>query len=281
MENRLGRGLEALIHDIDNQDAKRAGITTLRLEQILPNRYQPRKSIEIEALQELSESIRENGIIQPIIVTKTEDSEYELIAGERRLEAAKLAGLSEVPVIIRSVSAQEQLQLALIENIQREDLNAIDEAFAYQQLIDEFRMTHAQISQIIGKDRTTITNSLRLLRLSDPIRQMILAGTISAGHARAILTVEEEYRFAFAEYIILHNLSVRQAEKKAGSFPGKRTTAPVKQVKSLLITGMERQLTEALNSKTKIRDSSGKGKIIIEYSSREELNQLTKKLTSV
>lgn len=279
MNDRLGRGLDALIRDIDEQQMPNAGITTVPTNRIQPNKYQPRKRFDQAKLQELAASIRENGIIQPIIVTKTEDSEYELIAGERRLEAAKLAGLSEVPVIVRCVSHKEQLQLAIIENIQREDLNPIEEAVAYQQLINEFQMTHSQISEIMSKDRTTITNALRLLKLEPEIQNMIIEGKLSSGHARAILAVESEYQFAFAEYIVAKSLSVRFAEEKAKDFPELKLPAAVKTPKNLQIITLEKQLSQQLNFKTKIIEKNNKGKVVIEYKNKAEFEALINKLS--
>lgn len=280
MNDRLGRGLESLIRDIDEQHQPGTGITTLPIQRIQPNRYQPRKVFDPEKLNDLAESIRENGIIQPIVVTKTDDNDYELIAGERRLEAAKLAGLTDVPVIIRCVSPKEQLQLAIIENIQRENLNAIEEAHAYMQLMTDFNMTHEQISIIMAKNRTTITNSLRLLKLSAGIQDMISDGRLSPGHARAILSIPDEHQQAFAQYIIANALSVRVAEEKSKHFPEPKLTKAGKPAKNMLISSLEKQLSEYLNYKTKIEDKGGKGKIIIEYKSKDEFERLTSKLTS-
>ncbi|MBM4399117.1 MAG: ParB/RepB/Spo0J family partition protein [Candidatus Cloacimonetes bacterium] len=279
MNDRLGRGLEALIRDIDEKEQPKTGITTLPANRILPNSYQPRKHFDHDKLQELAASIRENGIIQPIIVTKTAESDYELVAGERRLEAAKLAGLTDVPVIVRSVSHKEQLQLALIENIQREDLDPIEEANAYLKLMNEFQMTHAQISDIIGKDRSTITNSLRLLKLSDGIQEMIAYGKITSGHARAILSIEPEYQFAFAEYIIAKSLSVRQSEEKAKDFPEPKQPVAAKIPKNLQLVNLEKKLSEHLSCKTKIIDKNNKGKVVIEYKNKAELDTLISKLS--
>jgi ParB family chromosome partitioning protein len=288
MEEKLGRGLDALIRDIDEQENPRTGITTLPVTRIMPNRYQPRKMFEESKLQELADSIKSKGIIQPIIVTKTDESEYELVAGERRLEAAKLAGLNEVPVIIRSVTQKEQLQLALIENIQRENLNPIEEAGAYQQLIDEFQMNHEQISEIMGKDRSTITNSLRLLKLNDHVRDLVLAGSISSGHARAILSIDDDKQSDFADFIVDNALSVRQAEEKALEYnPEKKEkkekkerekekTPPVP--KDPYIVSIEQQLTEVLGFKTVIQDKQSRGKVIIEYNDQQEFDDLIRKL---
>jgi ParB family chromosome partitioning protein len=284
MEEKLGKGLDALIRDIDEQENPNTGITTLPVTRIMPNRYQPRKLFDEGKLKELADSIRENGIIQPIIVTKTDESEYELVAGERRLEAAKLAGLTEVPVIVRSVSQREQLQLAIIENIQRENLNPIEEAGGFQRLIDDFQMNHEQISEIMGKDRSTITNALRLLRLSQPIQDMVLTGSITSGHARAILAIDEDKQLDFARFIITNALSVRQSEEKAREYNPEKAEKKTKTekapaiVKDPYIVSIEEQLTEVLGFKTTIQDKEYKGKIIIEYKDQTEFDDLIRKL---
>jgi len=284
MEEKLGKGLDALIRDIDEQENPNTGITTVPIIRIMPNRYQPRKLFDEDKLRELADSIRENGIIQPIIVTKTDESEYELIAGERRLEAAKLAGLAEVPVIVRSVSQKEQLQLAIIENIQRENLNPIEEAGAYQRLIDEFDMNHDQIAEIMGKNRSTITNTVRLLKLSQPIQDLILSGNISPGHARAILSIEEDKQLDFAKSIVDSSFSVRQAEEQAREInPEKKIKHEKKEraaslTKDPYIVSVEQQLTEVLGFKTTIHDKENKGKVIIEYNDQAEFDDLIRKL---
>ncbi len=279
MNDRLGRGLSALIPDNDAPETPKTGMSTLPIESITPNRYQPRKHFDSAKLTELADSIRENGIIQPLIVTKTEHSGYELIAGERRLQAAKLAGFTEVPVVIRSVSKKEQLQLAIIENIQREDLNPIEEALAYQALMEDFELSHAQIAQIMSKDRATISNSIRLLKLSPEIKEMIAADMLSPGHARAVLSLEEEYHSAFVDFILKYKLTVRQAEEKSKSFAQTSETAPKKSPKSHLIRTMEVDIRNRLKAKATIRDKAGKGKIILEYNSPQEFDALVKKLS--
>lgn len=278
MNERLGRGLEALIRDIPERTNQATGITTVKVENISPNRYQPRKSFDQAKLKELSDSIKQNGIIQPIIVTKKDDSDYELIAGERRLEAAKLAGFEEVPVIIRSVSKKEQLQFAIIENIQRENLNAVEEAKAYQQLVEEFNMTHAQISEIMGKDRVTITNSLRLLRLSTGIQDYIINGELTAGHARAILQVDDSLQEGFAKYLAENSTSVRQAEELAKSWEQPRSHT--RQVKPKMNTNVieETELKQIYRVGVKIEDRNGKGKIIFKFGNDEEKKQLLEQL---
>ncbi len=278
MNERLGKGLDALIRDIPERTNQATGITTVRVEHISPNRYQPRKAFDPVKLKELSDSIKQNGIIQPIIVTKREDSDYELIAGERRLEAAKLAGFEEVPVIIRSVSKKEQLQFAIIENIQRENLNAIEEAMAYQQLVVEFNMTHAQISEIMGKDRVTITNSLRLLRLSSSIQDYILSGTLTAGHARAILQVEESLQESFAKHLAANGSSVRQAEEMAKSWLQPHTSVRQSHPKIYSHVIEETELKQIFKVNVKIDDKNGRGKIIFKYSNDEEKKELLEQL---
>lgn len=214
MSSRLGRGLEALIPTTPEANDESLVISSISLDKIHPNPYQPRHRFEEEKLHELANSLKENGMIQPIIVTKRIDSEYELIAGERRLEAAKLAGFTEIPVIIRSVSPQEQLQYALIENIQRENLNPIEEAKAYNQLAEEFNLTHVEIAKLMGKERTTITNSIRLLKLPEEVQDYLSEGRLTAGHARALLQLEGDEQTLFAERVIGRSLSVRETERK-------------------------------------------------------------------
>ncbi|MBN1327303.1 MAG: ParB/RepB/Spo0J family partition protein [Candidatus Cloacimonetes bacterium] len=281
---RLGRGLEALIRTGPESIDKTTGITTIKIEHIIPNRFQPRKRFDQEKLQELANSLKENGIIQPIIVTKRDDTQYEIIAGERRFEASKLAGFYEIPVIIRSVSPKEQLQFAIIENVQREDLNAIEEAKAYQQLHDEFELTHSQISDIVGKDRATISNFIRLLKLTEPIQLLILEGKLSPGHARAILQIDENYQEDFAKQIIKEEFSVRKAEiearkiKQHGFKPSSKTesfkTSPD------VFSDYEYRLMERFKTKIKISEKNQKGKISIYYSNRREFYALIKELES-
>ena len=259
---KLGKGLEALISTVPESTDKSTGITTIKTDKIKPNRYQPRKLFNSEKLQELANSLKENGIIQPIIVTTKNEGEYELIAGERRLEASKLAGFSEIPVIIRSVSPKEQLQFAIIENVQREDLTAIEEAKAYQQLNEEFKLTHAQISEIVGKDRATITNFIRLLKLSDNVQMMILNDQISSGHARAILQVNEELRDEFSQLILKNKFSVRKTEEEAKRIKETGSVSCSKKRKEIIeipeLREFEKKLKQKFNFKVKISDKKYK-----------------------
>ncbi len=282
MNERLGRGLGALIPESDETAQTAAGITLVPVGHIKANRYQPRRRFVQEKLTELAMSIRENGIIQPIIVTKTASSEYELIAGERRLEAAKLAGLENVPVVVRSVSRKEQLELAIIENVQREDLNPIEEAMAYRMLISDFQLTHNDVAQKMAKDRVTITNSLRLLNLSEEIQELVSSGELSAGHARAILSLPAEAQSVFAAFILKHKLTVRQAEDKARTWGQEEAPRAAKvSVKNSLLHSFEQDLSRLLKVKATIKDSRGKGKITLEYSSPEELETLKTLLFSL
>lgn len=277
---RLGKGLEALINSGPESVDRTTGITTVKVDVIKPNRYQPRKILDSEKLQELANSLKENGIIQPIIVTKKDDTNYELVAGERRLEAARLAGFDEIPVIIRSVSPKEQLQFAIIENVQREDLSPIEEANAYQRLNEEFHLTHAQISDIVGKDRVTITNLIRLLKLPDSIQKMILDKQLSSGHARAILQVAEEDQEKFAQNIIDNIFSVRKAEQEAKlikeKIVSKKPRTETEKIPELI--SYEAQLKKKYNSRIKVSGKLTKGKITFYYSSKKELEKLIGKL---
>lgn len=282
MNDRLGRGLGSLIPDANSSELQAPGLGTLATDQIRPNRYQPRKNFDLEKLAELAESIKENGIIQPIIVTKTEGSNYELIAGERRLEAAKLAGLERVPVVIRSVSKKEQLQLAIIENVQREDLDPIEEALAYRVLSEDFSLTHKDIAQIMSKERATISNSLRLLNLPAEVQDMVSNGILSAGHARAVLALESPYQQEFAAFIVKYNLTVRQAEDKSKTWAEKSSGLKAEQpVKTALNRSLELELKDILKVKAVVRESKGKGKITLQFNSPEELEALKAKLLSL
>lgn len=272
MNERLGRGLSALIPQAQDRPETESNLGTLPIEQIKTNPYQPRRVFDPDALQELAESIKANGIIQPLIVNKTAASDYELIAGERRLQAARLAGLESVPVVIRSVSQKEQLQLAIVENVQREDLDPIEEACAYQTLADDFKLTHQEVAQIVSRDRATVSNSIRLLKLPLEVQSMVSSGLLSPGHARAVLAVEPELQALFAQYIIQYRLNVRQAEAKAKTFaPSQAKETPVNREWS---QSLERELSGAFGLKARVSGQAAKGKITLSYSSAEELARL-------
>ncbi|MDY6915935.1 MAG: ParB/RepB/Spo0J family partition protein [Candidatus Cloacimonadota bacterium] len=276
---RLGRGLDALLQTLPESTDKTTGITTVEVDHIVPNRYQPRKVFDEDKLRELADSIQQNGLIQPVIVTKRDDTEqYELVAGERRLQAAKLAGLDKIPVIIRSISKREQLQLAIIENVQREDLNPIEEAMAYQQLVEDFGFTHSKIAETVGKDRATITNFLRLLKLEESIREKMLNEKISPGHARAILQVKPELQEEFASYIVENKLSVRKAETKARKIKKSGVVQNPMHLEAERNVNQEHKetLERMFNVKVKVSDSKTKGKISFYYNTENEFEHLLK-----
>ena len=260
-------------------DVPQAGPVMVKISKVEPNRDQPRKDFNEDALEELAESIKQVGIIQPIIVQKREDY-YEIIAGERRWRAARMAGLKEVPVIIKELTNKEILELSLIENIQREDLNAIEEAKAYKRLLEEFDLKQDELAQRVSKSRTAITNSMRLLKLSDPVQEMLIADMISAGHARALIPLEDpEQQLIAANRVFDEKLSVRDTEKMVKSML--RPAAPKKEREKpdealeLIYHDMEDHLRAALGTKVTINySSSQKGKLEIEYYSSEELERI-------
>ncbi len=256
--------------------------TMLDIDEVEPNSVQPRTSFDDDALQELADSIKSHGIIQPIIVVK-KDNYYEIIAGERRWRAARIAGLKEVPVIIKDYSGPEALEVALIENIQREDLNPIEEAQAYQRLIDEYGLKQEEAADRVSKSRTAVTNSLRLLKLDERVRQMIIDGMISAGHGRSLLSLPEgEIQYDVALRIFDHKLSVRETEKLVKNLlaPPKEKKKPDPQLQAIY-ESLENRITQVLGSKVQITPKGKKkGKIEIEYYSEEELERIVALLES-
>jgi ParB family chromosome partitioning protein len=270
----LGRGLDALI-PVD-EEAK--GYILADIDQIKPNAYQPRKEFDEDGIDELASSIKEKGIIQPLVGRKIGDR-YEIIAGERRWRAAQKAGLRRIPIILKDASDNEVLELALIENLQREDLNPIEEAIAYEQLIGDFGLTHDEISKRIGKDRSTITNQIRLLKLPERVKQAIMNREISAGHARAILSIESQSKaLEILDLIKRNKLSVRQTEKLVqGSIKEREADKKQKYVDPFLSNVTER-LKRALGTQIKITDRNGRGKIEIEYYSLDDLERIVESL---
>lgn len=257
---------------------------TLKITELEPNSNQPRKFFEEDPLQELSDSIKEFGIIQPIVVTP-KNGYYEIIAGERRWRAARMAGLKEVPVIIRDYTEQEIVVISLIENIQRENLNPIEEAQAYQRLIQEFSLKQDEVAERVSKSRTAITNSMRLLKLCEPVQQMVIEDKLSSGHARTLLSIEDpELQYEIACKVFDESLSVRQTEalvKKMNSTP-KQKKQPEELEYKYLYTDTEERLKEILGSKVSIKAKNNeKGKIEIEYYSSEELEALVDKLKEI
>ena len=252
------------------------GDTMMKISDIEPNREQPRKNFDKESLQELADSIKQFGIIQPIVVQKKDDY-YEIIAGERRWRAAKLAKLKEVPVIIKEYSNREVMEIALIENIQRKDLNPIEEALAYKSLIDEYSLKQEELANRVSKSRTAIANSMRLLKLTDSVQNMLINDEISMGHARALLTLEQEdLQIEAAKTIVSKGLSVRDTEKLVKSILNpKQVKLPIPSAEAAIYDAIANKLREKMGTKVSINHKkNGKGKIEIEYYSQEELERL-------
>ncbi|MGN1115072.1 MAG: ParB/RepB/Spo0J family partition protein [Candidatus Ornithomonoglobus sp.] len=280
-KGRLGRGLESLFADsspIEDEITKENDkVETLRITQIEPNKKQPRKQFDKEKIEALTESIREHGVIQPIIVVQNGDM-YRIVAGERRWRAAKKAGLTEIPVVIRDYTDIEIAQISLIENLQRENLNPIEEALGYRTLIDEYNMTQEEVSRTIGKSRSAVANSIRLLSLDENVRQKLISGEISSGHARALLSIEDsEIRAAVLESIISKGLNVRQTEALAKQLqkekPVKRKPVIDEQVAEALNT-IETNLSSRLGTRVKLLHGEKKGKIEIEYFGNDDLERI-------
>lgn len=273
----LGKGLDALIPG-DTPADQTNGAQLIPIPQIAPNPSQPRGDMDDDKLEELANSIREHGILQPLILTKESDKDtYTLIAGERRLRAAKLAGLESVPAIVRQVNDQERLELALIENIQRENLTPLESAEAYQQLNDEFGLSHDQIATRVGKSRTAVTNTIRLLKLPEAVRKAMSAGKISEGHARALLSLTtQKAQLAAMQTIISHGLNVRQTEELIRKLAGEKpaASAPKKAPKSAEVKEIENQLRSVLGTKVTLNHGKKGGTVVIHYYSDEELESL-------
>lgn len=282
--NRLGRGLDALLAEDFDVVAAEGKYILCNIDAIEPNPYQPRKEMDEDALQELAESIAEKGILQPLVVTPhgETDERYILIAGERRLRASRLAGLTDVPVIVRDVDSQDRLELALIENIQRQNLNAIEEALAYQQLVKEFSLTQEEVARRVGKERSTVANTMRLLQLPDFIKDDIGAGRLSMGHARVLLAVKDhDEAREIRDKIIKKGLSVRQTENLVRSSKQKQSTAkgesrPVakKPIPASYCRTLTHDFIRQFGTKSRIVQNGDRGKIEIEYYSLDDLERI-------
>lgn len=279
----LGKGLDLLIPTTADNGIDDTNPQMLKISQVEPNREQPRKKFDKEALEDLAGSIKQYGIIQPIIVCKKDDY-YEIIAGERRWRAAKMAGLKEVPVVIREYSEKEIAEISLIENIQRENLNPVEEAIAYKKLIEDYELTQEELSQRISKSRTLIANTMRLLKLEESVQKLLADGKLSAGHARALLGLEDpEQQRAVAKLIVDEALSVRQTEDlvKKLNEPEKEKKSSKKIKNSVFYKDLEKNMTENLGTKVKIlQKEQGKGKIEISYFSEDELDRIYTLLNS-
>jgi ParB family chromosome partitioning protein len=269
-KNGLGKGLGALIRE--NEHDINSSVTELKITELEANQNQPRRFFDDQALQDLSGSIKEHGVVQPIIVRKLDDS-YQIVAGERRWRAARLAGLKTVPVIIKDYSNVQVMEIALIENLQRQDLNSIEEALAYKSLIEEHDMTQEEISEKIGKSRSAIANTLRLLNLPEEIKNMVVHGKISAGHARALLAIEDKKKqMEIAQKIIDQQLNVRDIEKLVMQKENKEEKKENK--KNVEIIELEERLKNTFATKVNIIHKKNKGKIEIEYYSNDDLERI-------
>lgn len=282
----LGKGLDSLIKENikavsekkedskvrDNEQSE----MLVKISLVEPNREQPRKMFEEDALLELSESIQQFGVLQPILVQKKEDY-YEIIAGERRWRAAKMAGLKEVPVICKNFTPQEILEISLIENIQRENLNPIEEAYAYKRLLEEFKLKQDEVAERVSKSRAAITNSLRLLKLDEKVQKMLIDEMISSGHARALLAItDKKTQRELANRIFDEKLSVREVEKIVKNFgkSSKKRSVEESEIEKLVYRNIEEQLKNIMGTKVVVNNKGKKGKIEIEYYSNEELERL-------
>lgn len=272
----LGRGLSALIPDIEG--IARQEVRELPVDEIQPNPFQPRKQFDESKLEELAESIRQHGIVQPLVVRRKGNS-YELVAGQRRLQAARIIGLERVPVVVNTFEDIEMVQVALIENLQREDLNVIEEAEAYRRLIEEFGMTQEELAKALGKSRPTITNTMRLLNLSPKVQEIVSRGTISMGHARALLAVDDlRLQEKVCKRVVDKQLSVRETEEIVRRIvaTGRLKEAPPakKREKDPHIASVEEMLRRALGTQVRVCPGKKKGKIEIEYYSDEDLERI-------
>lgn len=274
----LGRGLDALLsgnNEVRNEDAQRE----LAVGMLKPGRYQPRTRMDPESIAELADSIKSQGLIQPILVRPVEGGKYEIIAGERRWRAAQLAGLTQVPVVMRDVPDQAALAMALIENIQREDLNPLEEANGIQRLVNEFEMTHEAAAQAVGRSRSAVTNLLRLLNLSKAVQDLLMQGKLEMGHARALLAVSPARQAELAHQIISQSLSVREAEQLVGRTEIGARKATRKPKKDRDLQSLEEELSETLGAAISINTSrGGKGKLVINYSSLDQLDEILARL---
>lgn len=278
----LGRGLGSLMGEAQSETGfvEQKEETKVPIDKINPNPNQPRTHFNETLLNELADSIRENGVLQPLLVRK-KGKGYEIIAGERRYQASKIAGLEELPVIVKEVDDQKMLELALIENLQRSDLNPIEEAKGYRQLIKASGMTQEALSKAVSKSRSSITNSLRLLDLPEPVQQYLFDGRLTAGHARAILAVPyEEQRIKLADKVVAEGLSVRATEKLAPLFSVGETPRTPRPVMPQSYKRAARVLRQALNTNVKVKSSRGKNKIEIEFKDEEELTRILSSMVS-
>lgn len=297
--NGLGKGLDSLIPDKNTKnnttyqveekavdhpgELNNFGEILVKINKVEPNREQPRKEFDEDSLLELADSIKQFGILQPLLVQKKKDY-YEIIAGERRWRAAKIAGIREVPVVIKEYTAQEIVEISLIENIQRENLNPIEEAMAYKRLLEEFSLKQDEVAERVSKSRTAVTNSMRLLKLSAKVQQMIVDDMITTGHARALLAIDdEEQQFIIANKIFDEKLSVRETEKLVKTLKNPKKIQKVeKKENTFIYTNIEEKMKNIIGTKVNVNaKSDGKGKIEIEYYSEDELERIFDLILSI
>ena len=279
-KKRLGKGLSALINNDENVDQSR--VEEIFVDQIEANPFQPRNNFDEDALNELTASIKEKGVIQPITVRKIKAEKYQIVAGERRWRASKLAGLKKIPAVIRSFDDQEMLEIALIENIQREDLDPVEEAAAYKEMLNNFNITQAELAKQVGKSRSNVSNMIRLLKLADKVKNHLQRGTITIGHARALLSLEkEETQVAACENIIIQDLTVRETEKYVEKLKNPLKDKKKKKEKAELDQAWKQaaaELEKNLGSKVKIKQRQKNNLLTIELESVDKLNELVEKL---
>jgi ParB family chromosome partitioning protein len=275
----LGRGLDALLAGSDETSAPRDALQSVAIDRLRPGKYQPRSRMDESSLEELADSIREQGIMQPILVRPVDGGRFEIIAGERRWRAAQRAGLAEIPVLVKAVPDQAALALALIENIQREDLNPLEEAQGLQRLIGEFGLTHEAAAKAVGRSRSAVTNLLRLTQLAKPVQEYLLAGDLEMGHARALLPLAQGQQTATASRVVERKLSVRETERLVQqlSEPSRpRRPRPGLDADTLRL---ENELAEALGANVKLEPGrNGAGRIVVRYTSLDELDGILARL---
>lgn len=282
----LGRGLEILLGAAPDLSSESPLVSPLSMARLQSGKYQPRTRMDEGALNDLAASIREQGVMQPILVRPIADrngKRYEIIAGERRFRAAQIAGLKEIPAIVKDVDDKTAAAMALIENMQREDLNPLEEAMGIQRLVNDFSFTHEQAAQSIGRSRSAVTNLLRLLNLTEPVQTMLTAGDIDMGHARALLAVEGASQIALATQIVAKRLSVREAEKLVAQELNRQKNSPkLAKVKSQDLVNLETELSDLLTTKVSFKmGAKGKGKLIIDFANLDILDGLLTKIRKV
>lgn len=270
----LGKGLDALFED--NSTTLSSGTERVRMADIVPNKEQPRRDFDLAALEQLAASIREHGVIQPLVLRPMPNGTYQIVAGERRYRASRMAGLLEVPAVVQELTDQEAMELALIENLQREDLNPLEEAQGYQALLDEYHLTQEEIAKSVGKSRPVVANALRLLHLPEPVLQYIKEGALSAGHARALCGMDDpKQQIALAEKTVKSDLTVREVEKLAKNL---EPSTVKHRTRDHYYEEMEVALTNELGRRVQVQGTQKKGKLTVEFYGKEDLRELADRL---